>query len=383
MMLYFLSAKLSNVTVIDMTGPEKRVLSGYHALGQTRGATDEILYEHRPSKKCDNFSLPELLHNLQLIVDMCEQDIIAIDKDQRRAIDEQQSLRHERAELQKIFDLEEAHMSTLEKALRLVDELVEPKLPLTLNEAEEIFLQLQQTYPAEYAEFGLADLAPGVLTPLLNDHLKSWRPLAEPTMHTELIKRWRYILDNTKQSTANHPSSAVNYFDPYSSLLLSSIVPLFRTAVEEWDPRNHQPMAALLDAWSKLLPVWTLDNILEQIVLPRIVRCVEAWDPMSDTVPVHIWILPWTGLLGDKMEVAVYRKIRTKLAVALVAWQPFDRSARGMIEPWLGVFPDSELQMFLAKHIVPKLQIVLGELVINPLQQNLGESDGLTTANTI
>lgn len=55
-----------------MTGPEKRVLSGYHALGQTKAA-EETLYEHRPSKKCTNFSLPELMHNLQLIVDMCEQ----------------------------------------------------------------------------------------------------------------------------------------------------------------------------------------------------------------------------------------------------------------------------------------------------------------------
>lgn len=66
------NTKLSNVTVIDMTGPEKRVLSGYHALGQTKAA-EETLYEHRPSKKCSNFSLPELMHNLQLIVNMCEQ----------------------------------------------------------------------------------------------------------------------------------------------------------------------------------------------------------------------------------------------------------------------------------------------------------------------
>lgn len=63
---------MSNVTVIDMTGPEKRVLSGYHALGQTKAA-EENLYEHRQSKKCTNFSLPELMHNLDLIVERCEQ----------------------------------------------------------------------------------------------------------------------------------------------------------------------------------------------------------------------------------------------------------------------------------------------------------------------
>lgn len=66
------SNQMSNVTVIDMTGPEKRVLSGYHALGQTKAA-EENLYEHRQSKKCTNFSLPELMHNLDLIVERCEQ----------------------------------------------------------------------------------------------------------------------------------------------------------------------------------------------------------------------------------------------------------------------------------------------------------------------
>lgn len=362
---------MSNVTVIDMTGPEKRVLSGYHALGQTRGATDEILYEHRPNKKCDNFSMPEILHNLQLIVEMCEQSIIAIDKEQRRAIDEQQTLRQEREQLLKIIELEDDHISTLEIALRLVDQLVTPKEPLSLDEAAHIFLELQRHYAAECVEFNLADMAPGVLTPLFNAHMSNWQPLVDPTLHTELVKRWRYIL----QINDKTPSFAAitNYFDPYSSLILASIVPHFRAASDQWDPRNHQPMAALLDAWSSLLPVWTLDHILEQIVLPRIVRCVEAWDPMTDTVPVHIWILPWTGLLGAKMEAAVYRKIRTKLAVALIAWQPVDRSARAMIEPWLGVFPDDEMQIFLSKYIMPKLQLALHELIINPLQQNLGE----------
>lgn len=63
---------MSNVTVIDMTGPEKRVLSGYHALGQVK-VTDEHLYGQRQAKTCTNFSLPELTHNLDLILNMCEQ----------------------------------------------------------------------------------------------------------------------------------------------------------------------------------------------------------------------------------------------------------------------------------------------------------------------
>lgn len=54
--------------MIDLRGPEKRVLSGYHAL---RAAAPR--YEDVPRKECSYVAMPELLHNLDLLVDMCEQ----------------------------------------------------------------------------------------------------------------------------------------------------------------------------------------------------------------------------------------------------------------------------------------------------------------------
>lgn len=194
-----MSAKLSNVTVIDMTGPEKRVLSGYHALGhQTRAAGNdsEILYEHRATKRCDNFSLPELQHNLQLIVDLCEQDIIACDKSQRSCADEQHQLHQQQTELRQIVALERSHIDTLDGAMQLVDRLVEPPddEQLSLDEAAELFGRLQTEYAAEYAEFALADLAPGVVAPLISMQLHEWSPLERPEEPTALLRRWRGIL---------------------------------------------------------------------------------------------------------------------------------------------------------------------------------------------
>lgn len=349
-----------------MTGPEKRVLSGYHALGQTKAA-DETLYEHRPSKKCANFSLPELMHNLQLIVDMCEQEIITIDKTQRSSCDQEKSLRQDKENLVKIVDLEENHLNTLEKANELVRRLTEPEAELTLERAAQIFAELQTDFAPEYKEFGLGDLAPGVITPLLAARLDGWNPLAEPLAHIELLKQWRRILG------VYQAQNQTNVFDPYSALVWSSVMPFMRTAVAQWNPRQHEPMAALLDAWASILPSWTLDNVLEQLVLPRIVNCVEDWDPLTDTIAVHIWILPWTGLLGAKMQDTVYEKIRLKLGNALVGWTPHDRSARATIKPWCGVFADGDMQCFLMQHILPKLQLSLDELIINPLQQDLGK----------
>lgn len=62
---------MSKVKVIDMTGPEQRVLSGYHAISGVQKPCDQ--WEVRKEKQFANFDLPELLHNLDLLVDTCEQ----------------------------------------------------------------------------------------------------------------------------------------------------------------------------------------------------------------------------------------------------------------------------------------------------------------------
>jgi tuftelin-interacting protein 11 len=211
----------------------------------------------------------------------------------------------------------------------------------------------------------LADLAPGVIAPLIAARLKDWNPFVEPTKHIDTIKRWRTILGSNSQSQLR------NLLDPYSALVWSSVIPSFRNAVTLWDPRIHQPMIAVLDAWAPLLPNWILDNVLEQMVMTKITTAVSVWDPLTDTIPIHIWIHPWTGLLGPKMEDAVYPTIRDKLSKALRAWNPEDRSARAMLTPWKGVFAEDDFQVFLTKNIVPKLELRMAEFVINPLQQDL------------
>ncbi|XP_055593216.1 septin-interacting protein 1 isoform X2 [Uranotaenia lowii] len=358
------SSKASQVKVIDMTGPESRVLSGYHALGQAK-MVDEDFFEAKSSKDTKNFALPELMHNLNLMVEMCEQDIISIDKQKCSAKDREEQLEIEKENLIRITQLEKDYIQTLEGALELVKALVEPEDgSVSLEDCEKIFIRIQCDYPSEYKEFGLADLAPGVVAPLIAARLKEWNPFVDPTRHLELIKSWRSILGSTDTEKRN-------LLDPYSGLVWSGVIPSIRTAASNWDPRLHQPMIALLDAWAPLLPAWILDNVLEQIILSKLNTAVIEWDPLTDTIPIHIWIQPWAGILGNKMEDNIYPTIREKLSKALKAWNPEDRSARAMITPWKGVMAEEHLQVFLTKNIIPKLELRLTELVINPLQQDL------------
>ncbi|KAI8038238.1 septin-interacting protein 1 [Drosophila gunungcola] len=365
-----LSKKLGNVPVIDMTGPERRVLSGYHALGQAKITPEETLYDAEPTEKgvapvCV-FAMPELTHNLQLLVSQCEQQIIAIDNQERECSSQQAALESEHRKLEEIVLLERNHIRTLEESLDRVERLSENP-DLGLPQAERLFRELLEDYTAEFQEFGLADLAAGVIAPLLKRELLQWRPLEQPTEPLQLVKKWRSMLQQGEPAE----QQPRNVFDPYSSLIWAGVMPSFRASAAAWQPKEHPPMAALLDTWAPLLPSWVLDSVLEQLVLPRLVAGVQDWDPLTDTVPIDSWVLPWHAILGSKLEEAVYPQIRCKLGVALRAWSPQDRSARAMLTPWQQAFPEEEMQEFLQRHIVPKLQATLAEFVINPLHQDL------------
>ncbi|KAI9580951.1 hypothetical protein GQX74_011093 [Glossina fuscipes] len=137
-------------------------------------------------------------------------------------------------------------------------------------------------------------------------------------------------------------------------------------------------MAALLDYWAPLFPSWILDSVLEQSVLPRLHVSVKFCDPLTDTAPIHIWILPWNSILGHKIEEFIYPTIRDKLGNALQALISQDRSARAMLTPWKGAFDSQEMEVFLMQRIIPKLLMVLNSININPLQQDLEISNWYT-----
>ncbi|PSN55670.1 Tuftelin-interacting protein 11 [Blattella germanica] len=346
-------SQLSKVKVIDMTGPQQRVLSGYHAIAGQQRPADE--WELRKDKKFVNFALPELQHNLNVLMDMCEQDIIQNDRKLRFSSDRIVMLEQEQNTLKKILEQERRHVSTLETVLNvtqgLIDQSNDATSPLTLEKAAEAFKDLQvrfhkltarlvkDKYYEEYRLYELGDLASKLVVPLMKTRLGTWKPLETPLEPMPLFKQWKDILEAGQTQTL--------------------------TAV------TCESLIEFLENWLPLLPPWVLDNIRDQLVLPRIQHEVEEWNPMTDTVPIHAWIHPWLPLLGSRLESTVYPTIRHKLSKALVNWHPSDRSAKLMLLPWHGVFSHGEMEAFLVKNIVPKLQLALQELVINPHQQHL------------
>ena len=73
-------AAASSVKVIDMTGPEQRVMSGYSHLGNQHNKPLERLEVEGIEGHKSGFEMPELMHNLDLLVELSEQQIIQHDR---------------------------------------------------------------------------------------------------------------------------------------------------------------------------------------------------------------------------------------------------------------------------------------------------------------
>ncbi|XP_078701272.1 tuftelin-interacting protein 11-like isoform X2 [Branchiostoma floridae x Branchiostoma belcheri] len=360
-------ATASKIKVIDMTGPETRVLSGYD---QIAGTQLQFTDEATPRKKA--FSLPELEHNLTLLVEMSEQHILDNERRLRHEKDMIVNLKHEDEKLMEVLHEEKKSIDRLEAVLEMVEEC-ERRLdlgslePLTLRDCETMFRRLQEEYYVEYKTYELNQLAITVVFPLVKKLLIDWKPLQDPTLPVQEFCLWKELLEESHGVPLGSDGSGM---DVFHRLVWEIWMPHIRTMFGSWSVRNYDQMLRLLEDWLPLVPTWIMDNLYDQLVMPRLMTEVDSWNPTTDTMPIHQWLHPWLPLISSRLE-CLYPTIRHKLGKALTNWHPSDASAIHILQPWKPVFSEGSMDSFLLKNILPKLGLCLQEFVINPHQQHL------------
>ncbi|XP_013139636.1 PREDICTED: septin-interacting protein 1 [Papilio polytes] len=326
------SSSLARVPVIDMTGKQKRVLSGYHAL-----AAAAPRYEHEPRRQLRHFSAPQLTHNLQLVVDSCEQDIIQNARELQAAEDEIVVLERDLEECNMKLQEQDVVIDKVQAITQRIEELNKPDL--SLEKSYEVLEDLMETYPLEYEMFGLGTIGGTIVSPLLSALLAQWEPLQSPDEPLPVFLKWRKLL--------TEPA--------YNSLLWQHFIPRITAAAETWNPRRGGAMLRVLERWAAACPQWVVRQCAARAVVPRLLAAVRAWDPTRDTQPLHHWLLPWHQLAGHELSISTYPLVRSRLAGALAAWHPADGSARELLSAWRGAWGEA-LRPLLQLHVLPKLE---------------------------
>lgn len=58
-------------------------------------------------------------------------------------------------------------------------------------------------------------------------------------------------------------------------------------------------MTKLVEQSVELIPNDIITYVIENMILPKIQLEVEQWDPLTDLVPIHLWIHPWLPYLSE------------------------------------------------------------------------------------
>jgi len=72
-------------------------------------------------------------------------------------------------------------------------------------------------------------------------------------------------------------------------------------------------MLKLVEQSTELIPSDIINKVLENMILPRIQSEVEQWDPLTDLVPIHLWIHPWLPYLSKSNSILLTLLFYTKL----------------------------------------------------------------------
>lgn len=118
---------------------------------------------------------------------------------------------------------------------------------------------------------------------------------------------------------------------PFESLLWNIWLPKVRSSLNnDWSPQDPQPAVRLYEAWSTFLPPFIRDNVLDQLILPRVHKAVADWEPSKDAVSLQSLVFPWLPHLGLRLE-DVLGDARRKVKSWLRSWSAGDEMPKDLI----------------------------------------------------
>ena len=248
-----------------------------------------------------------------------------------------------------------------------------------------MFKNLKNNYYNEYKMYNLTELSIPLLMPVINKYYANWSPFDnedEIGLGYDIFKEVKNLLEDSNSSTsailsASESSSYLrgghrnpSQIDSFYRIIWETWMPPIKRALINYNIRNCNNVIDFIDLWKPLLPPSMIDNILDNVIMPKLTQEVESWNPLTDTQPIHQWIHPWLPLMSKRLDL-LYAPIRHKLSKALTNWHPSDNSARAILLPWRTVFSSSSWDIFMNNNILPKLEKCLKEFEINPRLQNI------------
>lgn len=334
----FSDSIMNNTKVVDMRGPESKVLSGYREIWSSDKLVGDDVSETEKS------------------IREMEKMLVKNGREMRKAKDRLQVLDDDRKHVEVEMRRESDRLERLTDLTSIISKLKSRNLEskVTCHDLILIYSTLVRKFTAEVNQFQLHDMFTVIFVEITAKELRGWDMFSSPQSHKELFTDLQRLL------VEHNP-------ELYDMIMWDNWMPLFRRQFLSYPSlKQPEPITSFLETWQYLLPKWLMDNLMEQVVIPRLNEEVEKWDPLTDPVPVHSWVHVWLLLMDGHSLEPLYYMIREKLARALSLWYPSDISAKIILQPWKGVMTAASLDEFIAVNILPKLENVLTSYQVTP-----------------
>eukprot|EP00793_Prasinoderma_coloniale_P001865 PRCOL_00003671-RA len=362
------------LTVVDMRGPSgPRVVSNMNSLALDAAAAPDV-------------PMPELQHNVRLVVDVAEARIRDLER-QRRTEESAASAYAREATLAEAeaeaASTEHGRLAGLLAALEARERLLTnaaPSPPASASSADEqrvsavakLFCALRERFGAQCEAYGVARVALGDALPAARRLMRGWEPLAEPARGAAAMGALRRALDPTAGGggggaggggdapifgDADAHAGAAGYAAAVEACALAPL----RSAVTNppprgWCAREPEALLAVLEAWRDALPDAQRADLLASLVAPKLARELERWEPgLSPSDPLHAWLHPWLPWIGEERLRPLWEPVRRKLQASLEGWEPADPRGREALGPWRAVLGRRDWGKLLSRAVVPPL----------------------------
>ncbi|CCG83659.1 putative G-patch domain protein [Taphrina deformans PYCC 5710] len=216
----------------------------------------------------------------------------------------------------------------------------------------------------------LDEVVVSLLAPVLKQCIFGWEVLSEPSRFVPELKALFESSTTRTESRPEAPTDSKRKSSPFDSLMVNIWFPRIRSTLIAEDI-SSDAVLNLLEAWAPLTPSFLRDQIINQLVMPRLTERIQKWNPRTDTVSnTLLWLFQWLPYLADHFS-EVSSIVKRKFNLVLSQWKPEDGLIRDLHD-WTEIIGPSEIQDLLAKQVLPKLADALRHrLVINPSDQKL------------
>ncbi|KAG7094056.1 hypothetical protein E1B28_007675 [Marasmius oreades] len=338
----------------------------------------------------DPTRIPEVRHNIRLISETCKSDLDGLAREAKSLEERKRVVTQEDVRLRKKVD-DEAELIARLQQVQLVATQIDSKAKelasayeVSLDQFSPLFYKLTSEYEHEFVKYQLDELIVAAIAPLVRRMVAQWNPLEDPTAFMDTFRNWRRGLRVSQEkppemqidrygstTLSANPSEIEKSMTPFESLLWNVWLPRVRAAINnEWSPETPQPVVKLYEAWSTYLPDFVRDNILDQLILPKVRKAVADWNPKLDEVSLHAIVFPWLPHVGLRIE-EFLGEARRKVKALLRKWAVGDEVPQDL-KAWKEVFDAVEWDNILLKYIVPKLGATLrNDFQVNPRDQNM------------